>query len=148
MNEQNERGEVAVALTASRRVAFTRENIAAYASMAGDTNPLHHDADVAAASRFGRIIACAAHSTGVLVSVLADAYSRDGAAVGLGFSYTLRRAVPEGAIVDLEWMVDELTPSDKPRGTRAKLTGRAVDADSGLVYIDATGEMLFLPPAA
>ncbi len=145
--QETARGEVGVGQTVARPYTFTRENIAEYARIAGDTNPLHLDPEVAAKSRFGRIIAAAAHSTGVLVSVLADAYSRDGQAVGLGFSFELRRAVPEGAVTRLEWTMTSLTDSTKPRGRMAEVSGRIVEADTGLVYLTASGQMLFFTPA-
>ncbi|MDX2290139.1 MAG: MaoC family dehydratase [Hyphomicrobiaceae bacterium] len=145
--QETGRAQVAVGQTVVRAYTFTRENIADYARMAGDTNPLHLDPEVAIRSRFEGIIAAAAHSTGVLVSVLADAYAKEGQAVGLGFAFQLRRAVPAGAVTRLEWTITSLTQSDRPRGRIADLSGQLTDADTGLVYVTASGQMLFFTPA-
>jgi len=66
----------------SRSYLFTYENIAAYADMAGDPNPLHHDTAFAAGSRFGGVIASAAHSrseklNGIVVELIGETRDRE-----------------------------------------------------------------------
>lgn len=131
----------------SRSYLFTYENIAAYADMAGDPNPLHHDTAFAAGSRFGGVIASAAHSTGVLVSVLADKFSKNGGAVGLGFTFTLRRAVKAGASTDLVWTVAAVYRSEKLNGIVVELTGETRDRETDQVYLMAKGRMLLIGEA-
>ena len=133
-----------VGRTVSRAYTFTRENIAEYCRIAGDPNPLHLDPEAAANSRFGKIIACAAHSTGVLVSVLADGFSKNGESVGLGFTFTLRRAVPEGCEADLIWTVASREWSTKLKGTVVSLTGELRDRQSGLAMVKSEGRLLVL----
>jgi acyl dehydratase len=55
-----------------KEVVFTAEAIRAFASAIGDTNPLHHDEALAAASPFGRIIASGAHSFSLMLAVVPD----------------------------------------------------------------------------
>jgi 3-hydroxybutyryl-CoA dehydratase len=50
----------------SRQVMLTQESVGAYAHAVGDTNPVHHDAELAAATRFGRPIASGTHTTAAL----------------------------------------------------------------------------------
>lgn len=135
-----------VGRTVSRAYTFTRENIAEYCRIAGDPNPLHHDADYAA-TRFGGIIACAAHSTGVLVSVLADAFSRNGESVGLGFSFTLRKAVPAGCNADLVWTIIAQEWSDKLNGFVVEIRGELLDQQSGRAMVQGEGRLLVLATA-
>lgn len=112
--------------------------------MSGDTNPLHFDPEVAGNSRFGKIIACAAHSTGILISVLADGFSQKGESVGLGFTLTLRRAVPEGCDAELAWTVQSVDWSEKLRGFVAELSGELRDRSNGQAMVMAEGRLLVL----
>ena len=137
-----------VGRSVSRAYTFTRENIAEYCRIAGDPNPLHLDHEYASSTKFGGIIACAAHSTGVLVSVLADAFSRNGESVGLGFSFTLRRAVPEGCQGDLVWTIVGQEWSSKLKGHVIELRGELRDSVSGLAMVQADGRLLVLADPA
>ncbi len=141
-------GDFRVGRIVTREYVFTRERIVAYADMAGDTNPLHHDDGVAARSRFGKLIACAAHSTGVLTSLLAASFSQDGRAVGLGFEFTLRRAVEVDTDAILMWRIDNVSTSLKPRGRVILLTGEIRDRNGSQCYLEADGRMLILEDAA
>ena len=60
-------GEVA---SRSRRV--TNADIEAFTAISGDHNPLHYDADVAAASRFGGLIVQGGVITAILNAVVAE----------------------------------------------------------------------------
>jgi acyl dehydratase len=57
--------------TASRTLAVTVELVEAYAQITGDRNPLHFDADFAARSRFGRLMAQGGITTGLLHALVA-----------------------------------------------------------------------------
>ncbi|MCH9809042.1 MAG: MaoC family dehydratase [Alphaproteobacteria bacterium] len=128
--------------TATRDYLFTEQNIAAYSKMAGDTNPLHLDPQFAKNSKFGAVIASAAHSTGVLVSVLADEYSRRGEAVGLGFTFTLRRAVKAGCHTELIWTITGSEVSKKLKGLVISLSGEVRDKTTGQPLVIAEGKLL------
>jgi acyl dehydratase len=58
--------------TFAKYVLFRPDEIRAFATMTGDTNPLHHDEDVARKSRFGRLIASGAQSTAIMASLTAS----------------------------------------------------------------------------
>jgi len=50
------RPELRVGQTASRSRLVTRRDIELFTEIAGDRNPIHHDDELAAASRFGGIV--------------------------------------------------------------------------------------------
>ena len=55
------------------------------------TNPVHHDSEVAAKSRFGRLIASGPHTTAHLLALTASHFSKHGAMLGLEFRVLVRR---------------------------------------------------------
>ena len=132
---------VTVGETFGREVPFTAETIAAFATQCGDTNPLHHDPAVAAASRFGGIIACGPHTTAVLMALIADHFSGRGPSVGLGFTFRLRSAVRAGEVVHMRWRVTGVARKDSLRGHVVSMEGQMVRPD-GTVAVAASGEML------
>ncbi len=131
--------------TFSKRYLFTAERIKAVATAVGDTNPWHHDDAAAAKSRFGKLIASAGHSTGVFVSVIAEHTTRNGTALGLEFTYKLKRAVPVDLDAISTWRVTGKEPSNKLGGHIIRLEGEMTD-DAGRVYIEGSGYVLVMPP--
>ena len=69
------------------------DSISRFATMAGDTNPLHHDLAAARQSQFGNIIASGAQSVSLLTATTASIVTARSASVGLEVSYRFRRAV-------------------------------------------------------
>lgn len=133
--------------TIEKRYVFDAAAISDLAGRLGDSNPLHHDGEAAARSRFGVLIASAAHTQGVLVSVIAEHYTRRGRSLGLEFGYRLRKAIPAGADTILRWVVTKLEPSHKLGGDIVALDGEIVDR-AGTVYTTATARILVAPPDA
>lgn len=129
---------------ARKRYKFTAQNISHVAHALGDNNPVHHDAEMAAGTRFGGIISSAGHSTGVFVSLLAEHFTREHEAYGLEFGYKLRKAVPAGLDAKIEWRVVALEPSAKLGGDILKVEGELTD-DDGRVYIEGNGALLVIP---
>jgi acyl dehydratase len=62
----------AVGTTARRSRTLRREDIALFTEMTGDRNPLHLDAEVAGASRFGGIIVQGGVTSGLLNAIVAE----------------------------------------------------------------------------
>jgi acyl dehydratase len=52
-------------------MTVTREHIESYAKITGDYNPLHFDADFAAQTKFGRLVAQGGITTGLLHALVA-----------------------------------------------------------------------------
>lgn len=125
----------------SSEVTLTPALVAAYAHAAGDTNPVHHDPEFAAASRYGRLIASGTHTTALLLGLTASHFSQRGAMVGLEFWVRFRRPVFADETVRLEWLVIKVTPNEKLKGDVVELRGR-IRGEDGTTALGAKGRVL------
>lgn len=122
---------------------FDEAQVRAFASAAGDTNPLHHDTEFAEASRYGRLIASGTQTTALLLGLTASHFSRTHSIVGLSFSVDLRRPVYADATVWMEWEVTAATPGDRGsqrltlRGSMRDEAGEKCVAAQGIVQVGA-----------
>ena len=64
--------DLVVGQQARRSLAVTPEMVASYAEITGDHNPLHFDADFAARTPFGRLVAHGGITTGILHALVAE----------------------------------------------------------------------------
>jgi 3-hydroxybutyryl-CoA dehydratase len=122
-------------------ITLTPELVAAYAQAAGDTNPVHHDQDFAAATRYGRLIASGTHTTALLLGLTASHYSKHGAMVGLEFWVRFRRPIYADETIHLEWLVVKVTPNEKLKGEIVELRGR-IKGQNGETALGAKGRVL------
>ena len=125
----------------ARRVTFDADSIRTFATLCGDHNPLHHDADAAAAGPFGALIASGPHVVALMMGLDATALSARGDALGLGFEFRFDKAVREGAQLTLEWTVTDVAHKASLAGHVVSVEGRAVD-DNGIIYVSAIGRNL------
>jgi acyl dehydratase len=125
--------------TASKPYLFDEAGILAFATSAGDMNPLHHDRDAASRSRFKTIIASGPHMTAVLMGVGATMLTQGHDSVGLEFSFRFERAIPAGTQTNLTWVVTALEPNAKLSGSLVLCEG-AITGDDGKRYVSATGK--------
>lgn len=122
---------------------FETDASQAFARLVGDTNPMHHDAEFAAASRFGGLIASGTETTARMMGLTAAHFSQYGETVGLEFSFRFRRAVPMGARTLLRWTVTEIM--QKPGlGTIAVCTGTLTLIETGEVAVEGTSKGVLL----
>lgn len=124
---------------------FERDASQAFARDVGDLNPVHHDETVAAASRFGGLIASGTETTARMLAITATYFAQIGPVVGLGFSVRFRRAVPMGARARTVWTVTSIVPK-AGLGDVVTCEGTMTLIDSGLVVLEASCESLMLPP--
>jgi len=115
--------------------------VAAYAHAVGDTNPIHHDPEVAASSRYGRLIASGTHTTALLLGLTASHFSKNGSMVGLEFWVRFRRPVFADEKIKLEWLVIKVTPNAKLKGDVVELRGR-IERENGETALGAKGRVL------
>ena len=125
----------------SIEITLTPALVAAYAQAAGDTNPVHHDPEFAAATRYGRLIASGTHTTALLLGLTASRYSERGAMVGLEFWVRFRRPIYADETILLEWLVVKVTPNEKLKGDIVELRGR-IRGQNGVTALGARGRVL------
>jgi 3-hydroxybutyryl-CoA dehydratase len=125
----------------SAEIMLTPELVAAYAQAAGDTNPVHHDPEFAAATRYGRLIASGTHTTALLLGLTASHYSKRGAMIGLEFWVRFRRPIYADETIHLEWLVVKVTPNEKLNGEIIELRGR-IKGQNGETALGARGRIL------
>ena len=112
-------------------MSFTSESIAAFASLTGDANPLHTDADAAARSRHGRVIAAGQHTTSQLIGLAATYFSRGHEAAApelrellcLNFNFSLKSPVFADETAELAWVVASLEWSGRLQGWLVQADG-------------------------
>src|ERR1019366_2958389 len=100
----------------SSEIALTPKIVHDYAFAVGDTNPVHHDPDFAATTRYGRLIASGAHTAALLFALTASHFSSKGSVVGLEFWVRYRRPIFADETIQLEWLLREGPPPIKRRG--------------------------------
>jgi acyl dehydratase len=122
-------------------VKLTPEVVGAFAHSVGDDNPVHHDPEFAAGTRYGRVIASGTHTTALLLALTASHYSKKGAVVGLEFWVRFRRPVYADETVRLEWLVVKVAANEKLRGEIVDLRGRIRNQD-GQTVLGAKGRVL------
>jgi len=121
----------------SKRHTFNDDQVRAFATEAGDTNPLHHDTEVAAASRYKKMIVSGTHSTALVLGLTASHFSRDYSVVGVSFSVEFHRPVFADATVQIEWEVVAATMT-RDNVQRVEMRGGMFD-EKGHLCVQATG---------
>jgi acyl dehydratase len=124
----------------SREHQFRPEEVIAFAMAAGDDNPLHHDAERAADTRFGGLIVSGTHTTALLLGLTASHFAKRGSVVGYGFSVRFERPVRADECVTLQWIVTKVDPLPGRRGEHVWMEG-SVRSACGDVLVSATGEV-------
>ena len=117
----------------ARSMRFSREDIAAFARISFDENPLHvHHVDTQAAqrARFGEGRASGQHTAAVLMGLLATHYSRldnDAARemLCLNMNFAFKGPVFADQALTLDWRVATVEWNTKLDGALAHLDGRA-----------------------
>jgi acyl dehydratase len=115
--------------------------VVAFANAAGDDNPIHHDPEYAAATRFGSPTASGPHTTALLLALTASHFSKKGAMLGLEFWVRFRRPIYANETIRLEWLVVKVTPNQKLRGEIVELRGR-IKGEDGKTAVGAKGRVL------
>ncbi len=114
----------------SKTLRYSREDIALFARLSGDENPVHTDAAVAQRARFGEIIASGQHTSAHLMGMLATYFSRhtDGIRremLCLNMNFAFKNPVFADKDITLQWRVSSVEPKDKLQGLLVHLDGTA-----------------------
>ena len=113
----------------------------AFARAAGDPNPVHHDAEYAATTRFGRLLASGPQTTAYLMGLTASHFSKRGAMLGLEFWFRFRRPVYADETITLEWLVVAVKHNPRLGGDVIDLRGR-IRKETGETAVGAKGRVL------
>jgi acyl dehydratase len=116
--------------TCSRSVRFSREDIAAFARLSGDSNPLHHDQQAAQRALHGEIIASGEHTTAMLIGLASSHFSQSDAhgpreVLCLNFNFAFKAPVFAEQAIDLSWKVASVEPHPRLGGLLVHLDGKA-----------------------
>ncbi len=118
--------------TARRTRTVTARDIELFTEITGDRNPLHYDADRAAASRFGGVIVQGGVTTGLLNAVVAEDLPGPGS-VFLHVDWSFKAPVRPGDAITAEVEVLEAR-ADKPITTLRT----TIENQDGTVVLDGT----------
>lgn len=116
-------------------------DIAEFATHANDSNPVHHDAEAGARSRFGKRIASAEQTASLMMGLAASWLAERGTAIGLGCSFRFTAAVREGDRLELRWTVAQTYYKESLDGVIVVFDGTATNQD-GRVAMKGSLEML------
>jgi 3-hydroxybutyryl-CoA dehydratase len=119
---------------------FDLNQASAFAHAAGDENPVHHDQDHAAKTRFGKPIVSGTHSSALLMGLVASHLSAEMQVVGVKFTLEFVRPVFSDEHVVLEWEITAIQPHPR-NGSYVELKG-AMLGDDGITRLRAEGQVL------
>lgn len=125
----------------SSEVTLTPAMVVSFANAAGDNNPIHHDPEFAATTRFRKPTASGPHTTALLLALTASHYSKKGAMLGLEFWVRFRRPIFADETIRLEWLAIKVTHNEKLRGDVVELRGR-IKGQDGVTSVGAKGRVL------
>src|SRR5215471_16806842 len=125
----------------SSEVTLSPDRVAEYALAAGDSNPIHFDAEFAAQTRYRRIIASGTQTTALLLGLTAAHFSKGASMVGLEYWVKFRRPVFADETIRMEWLVIKVTRNARLGGDIVDLRGR-VRGEDGQTSIGAKGRVL------
>jgi acyl dehydratase len=116
--------------TVRRTVRYTRADIAEFARLTGDANPVHHDLQAAHRARHGEIIASGQQSASQLMGLAASYFSRsdDGCAremLALNFNFAFKAPVFAEQSIVLQWSVSTVAWSSSLEGWIGHIDGHA-----------------------
>lgn len=125
----------------SSEVTLNPTLVSEFAKAAGDYNPMHHDPEFAAKTRFKKLIASGTHTSALLLGLTASYFSKYGAMIGLEFWQRFKRPIYADETINLEWLVVKVTPNKKLKGDVVELRGRIKGSD-GKTAVGARGRVL------
>lgn len=127
-----------------RRVTLDEAGIRAFSTLAGDLNPLHHDAAVAHAAGYPAISASGTHTASLFMGLTATHFSQpaaDGRArevLGMGFELNLRAPVFAGDELEITWVVTATHWKPRLNGWITELDGEVRTARGAVLRGRAT----------
>jgi acyl dehydratase len=139
---------VEVGDSCTRRLNFSRAQIADFARLTGDDNPLHHDLEAARRARHRDIIASGQQTSAQLMGLAATHFSRTDAAgardlLCLNFNFAFKAPVFADVDVDLSWAAANVEWQTGLAGWVVQIEGQARAAES--LCVIGRGTLLVRP---
>ncbi|MDE1181544.1 MaoC family dehydratase [Paraburkholderia sp.] len=125
-------------------LALTSESIKTFASFVKDDNPLHHDDDYAAQSRFGGLIASGTQPTAHFMALLASHFSQFAQPLGLEFDMKLKKAAHSGDTLTMTWHIREAYWKPSLNGDLVQLDGSIMN-QRGQTVVLGSATVLVMP---
>ena len=121
---------VAVGESCQRQLCLSRADIAAFAQLSGDSNPIHSDDAAAQRAHHGQIIASGQHSTAMLIGLASSHFSRPGPGfrrelLCLNFNFAFKAPVLADQLLTLDWRVATVEWHARLAGWLVHVDGRA-----------------------
>lgn len=125
----------------STEVTLNPTLVSEFAKAAGDLNPMHHDQEFAANTRFKKVIASGTQTTALLLGATASYFSGHGLTVGLEFWQRFKKPVFADEKIKVELLIINVMPNEKLAGDIVDLRGRIRGSD-GKTAVAAKGKVL------
>jgi 3-hydroxybutyryl-CoA dehydratase len=122
-------------------IRLTPAAVSAFARAAGDLNPLHHDPDAAARTRYRRRIASGTQTVAHLMALSATHFSERGEMVGLDFSFRFKKPIYADETIEMEWLVVRVKNAPHLNGDVVEMRGR-IRNQAGETAVGAKGRVL------
>ncbi len=130
--------------TFSKTFDFNVENVKYFATLTGDSSPLHHDDQFARQSRFGGLIVSGTQYSALMMGMVGSYLTERGSGLGLEFNFEFRKAVLANDTVTARWAISEVAPEPKLGGEVVTLYGELRNS-KGELCVKASSKSLILP---
>lgn len=127
--------------TFSETLTLTPEQTKSFSRAARDFNPLHLDEQVAANSRYRKLIVSGTQMAAHMMALAATHFTSRGEAVGLDFSIRFHKAIYADETITLTWTVSQVTPTSSGKSEVVEMKGRVTNGN-GELAVAATGRMM------
>lgn len=114
------------------------EQISTFAELSGDFNPLHHDEEIAKASRFGGIIASGPHSSSLFMASYATHLAPGYLVMGMEFGVQFIAPLRQDTGYKIYWTVTEVIPKPKLNGYIVVAEGGITDGEEDIILAKGT----------
>ena len=121
-----------------KKLRLTAQEISTFAELSGDFNPLHHDAQVAGASRYGGIIASGPHSSSLYMATFASHLAPGYMVMGVEFDVKFIAPLRPDTDFKIYWTVTSVVPKPKLMGYIVHAEGGIADGESNILLGKAT----------
>jgi len=120
---------VLIGFSFEKTITLSEEEISTFATLSGDFNPLHHNEDIAKASRFGGIIASGPQSSALFMGTIATYLAPGYLVMGMRIEGEFRAPIKPNLELQIRWVAKTVIP--KP-----KLNGYIVANEGGIYHED------------